>query len=323
MKNELLQIHDVFCQEAINQNYRKTTIRWWKESIRAFIRFYGNEGIHSVQHITLDRLRRYLFDGMNRGWTSDSFNSQRRSLNAFLKWCVFRGLLPENPLDQIPRQRLEKKLPKAVSMVDAQRILEYAFNARVHYEFQRYRNRALLAVMIFAGLRCAETLNLKMDHVDLVNGVIAVRNGKGGKDRLVPIHYSLASILKEYVDARKRRRRTCEYFFASAQEDRQLTYFAIRRLVRQVRDGTGIAFSAHRLRHTFATLMLEGECDLFSLKEMMGHSDIQTTSIYLSATTNKLKAQMSKHPMGFGGGYGESTGLQIQNIGQPYFARRR
>ena len=71
----------------------------------------------------------------------------------------------------------------------------------------------------------------------------------------------------------------------------------IKRLVEKLREKSGIYFYPHMLRHTFATLMLEGGCDLFALSKMMGHSDIKTTTIYLSATTAHLQEQIKKHPL--------------------------
>jgi site-specific recombinase XerD len=76
-----------------------------------------------------------------------------------------------------------------------------------------------------------------------------------------------------------------------------LTETGIKRLVEAIREASGIKFTIHKLRHTFATLMLEGGCDIFSLSKMMGHSDIKTTTIYLAASAEHLRAQMIKHPL--------------------------
>jgi site-specific recombinase XerD len=104
--------------------------------------------------------------------------------------------------------------------------------------------------------------------------------------------------LREYLAERSRLGKRGEHFFTALRGDKAFTYRALTRVVAEIRQGTGIEFSAHRLRHTFGTLMLEGGCDLFSLQKMMGHSDIKTTTIYLSASASMLRAQMAKHPLG-------------------------
>ncbi len=75
------------------------------------------------------------------------------------------------------------------------------------------------------------------------------------------------------------------------------TSSGLKRLVGQLKKASGLSFTIHKLRHTFATLMLEGGCDIFSLSKMMGHSDIKTTTIYLSATAEHLRSQITKHPL--------------------------
>jgi len=71
----------------------------------------------------------------------------------------------------------------------------------------------------------------------------------------------------------------------------------LKRLVQVIKGASGINFSIHKLRHTFATLMLEGGCDIYSLSRMLGHSDIKTTTIYLAASVEHLRGQMTKHPL--------------------------
>ncbi|MBS1492230.1 MAG: site-specific integrase [Bacteroidetes bacterium] len=75
------------------------------------------------------------------------------------------------------------------------------------------------------------------------------------------------------------------------------TESGIKRLVERIKEASGIKFHVHKLRHTFATLMLEGGCDIFSLSKMMGHSDIKTTTIYLAACVHHLREQILKHPL--------------------------
>ncbi len=140
-------------------------------------------------------------------------------------------------------------------------------------------------------------LNLKLTDVDLENMSIFIRQGKGSKDRVVPISFRLAEILKKYLTERQRLKKTCPEFFTSLNRNVGFTESGMKRLVDNIVDASGIKFTIHKLRHTFATLMLEGGCDIYSLSKMMGHNDIKTTTIYLSASTDHLRTQITKHPL--------------------------
>jgi len=140
-------------------------------------------------------------------------------------------------------------------------------------------------------------LHLKFTDVDIDNLTIFIRQGKGRKDRIIPISYSLAQILKKYVTERSRLHKTSPEFFSSLHGNIGFTDNGLKKLVDQIRKSSGITFTVHKLRHTFATLMLEGGCDIYSLAKMMGHSDIKTTTIYLAASAEHLRAQMTKHPL--------------------------
>ena len=161
----------------------------------------------------------------------------------------------------------------------------------------RARNHAVLATFLYTGLRKKELLRLRFLDVDLTNLSIFVYRGKGGKDRSVPICQSLAEILSVYMKERQHIRRTCPEFFTSFTHNMGMCDSALRRVIARLREASGIGFSAHRLRHAFATLMLEGGCDIYSLSRMLGHSDISTTTIYLAASAEHLRAQMMKHPL--------------------------
>ena len=106
-------------------------------------------------------------------------------------------------------------------------------------------------------------------------------------------------VLESYLKERDRLGRKHPRFFVSLKEDRPMEYQTIKRLVEKLRERSGVYFTPHMLRHTFATLMLEGGAGIVSIGEMMGHSDVKTTMIYLTATTSHLKSEIAKHPLKF------------------------
>ena len=136
-----------------------------------------------------------------------------------------------------------------------------------------------------------------MDDVDLSRMVVTVIQGKGKKDRIVPISTRLALVLREYLKDRERLQKRSENFFVTAQKDRPMGTQCIDNLVEKLRNKTGIKFTPHSLRHTFATLMLEGGCDLYTLSRMMGHSKITTTTVYLACTPKMMMSSIERHPL--------------------------
>ena len=298
MKMKILPLHDTFCQESLLiRNNKPTTITWYKISLSSYLKYYKGKLVY-LNEITTENLREYLYYKRQNGWTPETFLNQHKGMKLFFKWCVNRGCLDDNPIEAIERPKLSKKLPKRIKKQEALRVIEYSFNMKTSYRFERYRNRAVFAMMIYSGLRANEVLSLKFADIDMENRVINVNNGKGGKDRVVPMASALHRYLQEYLDDRDRIGKDSEFFFVTLRGNGIWTYKSLHRVVCRVRKGTGIDFSPHKLRHTFATLMLEGGCDLFSLQKMMGHSDIKTTTIYLSASVNMLQTQILKHPLG-------------------------
>lgn len=299
MKNAILNLHQEFCDECLySKNYRTSTIKWYKQALKEFLDFYDGRIIY-LDQITTEKIRDWFYTKRaNKEWSADTMLGRYKGLKAFFKWCIFKGHMTKNPVEPIQKPKLEKKLPKSISKQDAQIVLDYAFNLPTPYQYARYRNRAMIGVLIFAGLRISELLSLKNTEVDMENRVILIKDGKGGKDRLVPISGKLMEILVQYLRDRSRLNKNSLYFFPTLRGDGPTSHTGIKRVIKGIKEATGVNFSAHKLRHTFATLMLEGGCDLFSLQKMMGHSDIKTTTIYLSTSVGMLQEQMGKHPLG-------------------------
>ncbi len=277
------------------KNYTKKTTQRYKQVILQYCR---NSHITEIEQVTTDNVRDLFYKGRaNNNWTSNTYHSYYKSLKVFFRWCVKENYLTFNPTDNIELPKLEKSLPKALSKDDAERILEIVRNYPFDNKFLQLRNYAIFSTFIYAGIRKDELLNLKYADVDLEGLSMFIRLGKGQKDRIIPINYRLAEILQKYIEIRKKAFKTCPEFFTSYTYDMGFTDSGLKRLILKIRKASGIKFASHKLRHTFATLMLEGGCDIFSLSKMMGHSDIKTTTIYLAASVNHLREQILKHPL--------------------------
>lgn len=293
---DILILCEKFCNYSLSiRGYSKDTIRRYRYVINCFCRFTG---LNELGQVTEENARSLFYYGRTeRRWSVNTFIVYHKSLLVFFRWCVKQGYMETNPIESIEQPKLEKKLPPKLTKQDTLRLLDVIENYPYEYKFLRHRNHAIFSTFIFAGLRRQELLNLKFADVDIENLTIFVRQGKGAKDRIVPISYTLAQSLKKYKEERKRLNKTNPEFFSSLRGNIGFTTDGLKRVVQDIRDSSRIDFSVHKLRHTFATLMLEGGCDIFSLSKMMGHSDIKTTTIYLAASVEHLRVQMTKHPL--------------------------
>ncbi len=277
------------------KGYAKPTIARYRQVINYFCNFAN---ISEIDEVTEENTRNMFYYGRTTlNWTPNTFICYHKSLMVFFRYCIKEGFMKANPIEQIEVPKLERKLPSKLTKQNAMRILEVVDNYPYQSKFLRFRNYAIFATFIMSGIRKQELLNLKYTDVDIENLSIFIRQGKGNKDRIIPINYRLAEALKKYLEVRKKAYKTCPEFFTSYTYDMGFGESGIKRLVENIVKATGIKFTIHKLRHTFATLMLEGGCDIYSLSKMMGHSDIKTTTIYLAASVHHLREQILKHPL--------------------------
>lgn len=285
-----------FCDYSVSiRGYSKDTVRRYKYVVTCFCKFAK---VSEISQVNDDNVRTVFYYGRTeRKWSVNTFIVYHKTLLVFFRWCIKQGYMEKNPVIDIEIPKKEKRLPTKLNKQIALKLLEIVYNYPYDYKFLRYRNHAIFSTFIFAGLRKQELINLKFTDIDLENLTIFVRQGKGNKDRIIPVSYTLAQSLKKYKDERRRLNKTSPEFFSSLRSNVGFTENGLKKLVEQVRASSGIFFTVHKLRHTFATLMLEGGCDIYSLSKMMGHSDIKTTTIYLSASAEHLRSQMTKHPL--------------------------
>ncbi len=273
----------------------KETIKSYRSCINFF---YRSLDITRIEQINEQNVRQFFIYGRGeRKWKATTFMTYYNSLIVFFRYCVKKGHLPHNYIKDIETPRIPKSLPKNISSENALKLLEIILNYPYTHNFLRYRNHAIFSTFLYAGLRKSELFRLSLADVDIENLTLFIKQGKGLKDRIIPMSNTLAMSLRRYLIERKKLSKTCPEFFASFNRNQGYTDSGLKRFVHKLKKISKIEFTIHRLRHTFATLMIEGGCDIYSLSKMMGHSDITTTTIYLSTTAEHLRGQMLKHPL--------------------------
>lgn len=289
-------LHKQFCQYKITfENLSHRTIEWHAYFFRSFLK---SSQLNTIDEITRNSVENWIIWGRTiRNWSPKTAKSAIVSINVFLNWAVEQKLILENPAKKIPKPKLPKKIPKHLSLEQAEQLLLWVQQYNYKYPYEKDRAVAIIAMFMYTGVRVQELRNLTITDVDFTNKVVTINAGKGNKDRVIPLSSSLHGYLQPYFSNRNKTNPYSIYFFVSRDTNGKLSEKALRRLITKIRDTSKIYFTPHMLRHTFATLMLEGGCDVFSLSKMLGHSDIKTTTIYLTATVSHLQAQIGKHPL--------------------------
>ena len=295
MKTITLQ-HRRFCDYSLTfKGNTPRTIQWYESTFRHFLK---STGVECCSHITRPLIERYITEGKhNQQWAVRTIRNRLGALKLFLDWCVDQGFVTDNPVVGIPLPKLSINVPEHLSKEQTHDLLEWTRNFRYSYKFERLRAIAVIYTLVFTGIRAQELLNLNLEDVRFEDRSLFIRCGKGKKDRLIPLDSQVITVLQQYLKDRDRLGRQHPRFFLQVRGDRPMTYKALQMLCEKLRAKSGIYFYPHMLRHTFATLMLEGGADLVSIKTMMGHSDIKTTMIYVTATTQHLRSAMDKHAL--------------------------
>ena len=217
-------------------------------------------------------------------------------LRSFYRYLRGEGMLEHDPTAELRGPRKTQRLPRVLTREEVTALLREPKGTAP----LALRDRALLEVMYACGLRVSEAVGLELGDVDLEEGMLRAR-GKGSKERLVPIGRQAAAALRTY------RQRGRPAMLAGRAESRLFVNHRGRPLTRQGlykivkgharRAGLEQRMSPHTLRHSFATHLLAGGCDLRSLQEMLGHADLATTQLYTQLSAERLKdAYFGAHP---------------------------
>jgi integrase/recombinase XerD len=217
-------------------------------------------------------------------------------LRSFYRHLRRTAVLATDPTAQLRPPKEGRKLPQVLSRDEVAELLRQPRGT----EPAALRDRALLETMYACGLRASEAIELDVADVDLEDGILRAR-GKGSKERLVPIGSAASSALDAYLKRGRARLvgdRWESRLFVN-QRGGGLTRQGLYKIVQRHAASAGLAskMSPHTLRHSFATHLLAGGCDLRSLQEMLGHADIATTQLYTHLSAERLKdVYFDAHP---------------------------
>ena len=287
---------------AVERNCAKLTIEAYASDGRMFLKALSDLDVSSeAEAITKQVLRQYVVWLRERGLQPATVARRVHSLRSFWQYLWDSEYIDTNPFRRLSLPKQSRKLPVYLSEDECRRLIEAS--SRQKSAFLCCRDRAILTFMLFTVARRSEVLGLTWDHVDLEQLTVRFAGAKGGKTRVVPLAETAVEALLQW---RARRPRCDHGHIFTTQWGARLGRRGLGTCLRRALEAAGIEghVTPHRLRHSFACMMVRNGADLSCLQKMLGHTRLDTTGIYLEATAEDLREAMAKHPLmseGIGG----------------------
>jgi integrase/recombinase XerD len=270
------QLRKMMLEELQRRNYSQTTVNTYLKVVEDFSRHFhrppdelGKEQLRAYQV--------YLLQERKLGVRTVGLHT------AALRFFFCKTLKRMYPVEEVPYPRAPRRLPIILTREEAIRMIDSASNLF---------HRAMLITMYSTGMRRAELCRLKVEDIDSTRMIIHIRQGKGGKDRDVPLSPKTLETLREYW----RWMRPKTYMFPGTinglRADKPITPKVLWEACREAAQRAGITKTVrpHLLRHSFATHLVEAGADLPTVQALLGHTDLKPTSIYLHLSERHIKA---------------------------------
>lgn len=278
------------------KGFSEKTIKAYKTDLQQFKDFILTDvGRFDICLIDSSDIRRWMMALHDGGVVARSINRKLSTLRSFYKFLQLEGIVANNPTLKIVPPKTAKRLPSFVREADMDHLL-----SEIHFskDFAGIRDRLVIELLYGTGMRLSELLSLKVSDVD--GGVSSIKvTGKRNKQRVIPLTQKLQLLLKEYIKVRS-------VVFAEAPYELIVTNKGVKAyeglVYRISKKYIGQVSSVHKksphvLRHTFATVLLNNGADLNVIKELLGHSNISTTSVYTHTSFKELtEAYQKAHP---------------------------
>ena len=270
-----------------NQNYSEKTVQEYTRLLKGYEEFLELNKVYRIEFVNEDILDRYS-SYLRYKYSDDSIYLYKLVVKNLHRFIHFRYDIP-NVAEFLPLPKRPQRLPVYCTRVEIEELLEYYHNNP--NDIEQTLNKTIIEALYGLGIRVSELTNLDWKRVDLTNGKVIV-NGKGDKDRIIPIPSKTLRQMKYYFENIRPMclKKKSNYFFVTkhgSQISKSYVEIMIKTVVSNLKLRKQI--TPHKIRHTYATHLLEGGADIRTIQELLGHSSINTTVIYTHCDTNRMK----------------------------------
>lgn len=270
---------------TIKKNLSKNTFFSYKNDILQFVEYFN---LSTIDDINLIKIEAYL-DFLSSNYSESSHCRKLSSLKVFFNFLCEKNLLESNPLDSIKFPRLRRTIPKIISEKQIMNLIDLSYSDN---SYKGQRLSLMLEIMYATGIRVSEMVSIKIgDLADDYSSVLILNKGKS--QRVVPFINKVQIILKKFLDISKFENNDKSIFlFPSNSKLGHITRNRFFQILKDLALRSGIDkknLSPHKIRHSFASHLLDRGVDLRIIQESLGHKDISTTQIYTHIKTKKLR----------------------------------
>ncbi len=280
---------------ATEKQLSTNTLESYRRDIKQFVGYLSENKINSLTATTKTTIITYLIYLQNKGKAASTISRNIASIRSFYQFLLLQDRVDKDPTINLESPRAEKKAPSILSLKE----IEMLLNQPGEDSPKGSRDKAMLELLYATGIRVSELISLDLEDVNLDLSYIRCCNSS--KERIIPIGSMAIRVLRNYLENYR------HSFIKGKDEPSLFLNCHGKRLTRQgfwkiIKAYTKKAklektITPHTLRHSFATHLIQNGADLKSVQEMLGHSDISTTQIYMNLTKNKIKEVYDKaHP---------------------------
>lgn len=285
---------DLFLAFARNEkHYSDATLDAYQRHLVTSAHYFS-QFVNGWQAIEVENIKGLLAKLKSRNLSARTINLHLSCLRSFYKFLIRKGLAKANPVELVKGPKFTKPLPKNLDVDQVNQLLEI-----VPEDTLAVRDKAMMELMYSSGLRLSELANLNLnDKQAIFNGLLTV-TGKGSKERVIPVGRKAISAVREWLKVRAEFANADEMALFTSKQKRRLSIRQIRARMKKwgIEQGLSANVHPHKLRHSFASHILESSGDLRAVQELLGHSNLSTTQVYTHLDFQHLaKVYDNTHP---------------------------
>lgn len=277
------------------KNASNSTIMSYQRDLKKLFQFLEKKGIASIEQVTSTSLNSYVLQMEKDGFSTSSVSRSIASMRCFFHYLFKTKRMEEDPSEVLKAPHIDKKAPEILTPEEAVMLLEQPDLSTA----KGIRDKAMLEVLYATGMRVSELISLRLSDVNL--GMCYLKCQAGEKERIIPFGKEAEKALRQYLEesrSKLMKGKDGEWLFTNCSGD-SMSRQGFWKLIKFYASKAGITkdITPHTLRHSFGAHLVQNGADLRAVQEMMGHSDISTTQIYMDMNVRRVREIYAKaHP---------------------------